>query len=369
MKKRWWMGLAIGAVAVLVCLVPFFHLRNVYAVRSAYTIFRQQNTSIARGQVVDDALILGHNVNLSGHVYEILAVINGNVHVTSSGSADILVDLGGQIFLDHGAHVHQLYHLSLSTPFWNGVLLGGMFALLLWMGMLVLSMGLLLITTIVAWVFQEYTVVPFNILKIFGSHGGNCWFADDRNLSGCQWAFGRNTNSHSSCCSCCCVVRNCWDFGFICCCSLDRRFILARIQSETSRMGKSNDGLWSDVGFLQSSLDWSAFLLYLLADWNRDDSAMVRRSLEEARKTRKSDGILKGVFRNPLLFHAFFNGYLILSYRVEECFSSFVTAVVLGPNRKILAMKDESGKIHRENFHITFPEKIPMIIPPMTSVG
>ncbi|SHK21838.1 hypothetical protein [Alicyclobacillus tolerans] len=165
MKKRWWMGLAIGAVAVLVCLVPFFHLRNVYAVRSAYTIFRQQNTSIARGQVVDDALILGHNVNLSGHVYEILAVINGNVHVTSSGSADILVDLGGQIFLDHGAHVHQLYHLSLSTPFWNGVLLGGMFALLLWMGMLVLSMGLLFITTIVAWVFQEYTVVPFNILK------------------------------------------------------------------------------------------------------------------------------------------------------------------------------------------------------------
>lgn len=164
--KRWQTWITLFFLAVLVFVIPpFVHLQNVYAYRSAHTVVSQQPTTISSRQVIDDALVLGHNVHVAGVVNEALVVIDGDVHLASTARVDIVVDLGGRVYFDPGAHVHEMMHLSLSTPFWNGALFGGVAILLLWCGTFLVSLGLVLIVVAIAWGLRKYAERPLEALE------------------------------------------------------------------------------------------------------------------------------------------------------------------------------------------------------------
>ncbi|MFB5193028.1 hypothetical protein [Alicyclobacillus fastidiosus] len=162
--KRWYIWLSLIVVCILVCLVPFIHVRNALVARDDHSIISQQLTTIPKGQAVADVVIVGNDVRVSGDVYEILVVVNGNIHLTSSARAGIVVDLGGAIQEEPGAHVNALYHASLSTPFWNGIFVGGMLALLVWGGLLVISIVLVLLSVIVTIGLRNHIQMPLKIL-------------------------------------------------------------------------------------------------------------------------------------------------------------------------------------------------------------
>src|SRR5579875_1341153 len=125
------------------------------ATNNEEAIVSQQATTIQKDQIVEDVVVLGHDVTVSGDVSEILVVIDGNIHLTSTSRTGIAVDLGGNIIQDTGAHVNAVYHASLTTPFWNGALFGGTFVLLLWVGMLAVSIGLVILSALICFAFRH----------------------------------------------------------------------------------------------------------------------------------------------------------------------------------------------------------------------
>ena len=163
--KHWQTWITLLFLAVLVCFVPFMHLQNVYAYRSAHTIVSQQPTTISNKEVIDDALVLGHNVHVTGVVNEALVVINGDVHLASTARADVVVDLGGHVYSEPGAHVNEMIHLSLSTPFWNGAMFGGVAVLLIWCGTFLVSLGLVLVLVAIAWGLRTHAEKPLETLE------------------------------------------------------------------------------------------------------------------------------------------------------------------------------------------------------------
>lgn len=163
--KRWlmWTGLAI--LVLLLCLIPFLHFQNVYAYRSAHTIISRHATFIRNGQVIDDAFVLGHNVQVAGNVNEMIVVIDGDIHLLSTARTDVVVDLGGRVAFAPGAHVNKFIHISLRTPFWNGALVGVVAVLLLWGGTFLVSVGLALVAVAMAWGLRSDIQTPLQLLE------------------------------------------------------------------------------------------------------------------------------------------------------------------------------------------------------------
>lgn len=125
------------------------------AATSAEALFRQQPTTIEQGQVVEDAVVVGHDVTVDGEVSEVLLVINGDVHLSKNSRSGIVIDIGGVIRQDQGAHVNAVYHASLDTPFWNGALFGGTFMILIWFLMLAVSIGLVIVAILIGFAFRR----------------------------------------------------------------------------------------------------------------------------------------------------------------------------------------------------------------------
>lgn len=136
-----------------------------YAATYREAIVSQQTTTVPRGQFVEDVVVLGHDVTVSGDVSEILVVIDGNIHLTSTSRSGIVVDLGGRIRQDPGARVNAVYHVSLMTPFWNGALFGGTFVLLLWAAMLALSIGLVILSVLVCFALRHQIHAPLHSIE------------------------------------------------------------------------------------------------------------------------------------------------------------------------------------------------------------
>lgn len=162
--KRWWNWLGIVFIVAVVTVIPLVHLRNVVAVRKTDTLISQQTTAIQSGQDIADVLVIGHNVRVSGNVYELLFVVNGDIQLESTARTDVVIDLGGQVHAAPGARVNQLIHVSLTTPFWNGTIVGGLLAALIWGGFLFLSIVMVLLSVIVTWVLRNRLDFPLQTL-------------------------------------------------------------------------------------------------------------------------------------------------------------------------------------------------------------
>lgn len=117
---------------------------------SREALVSERSTLIPQNESVEDVLVLGHNVTVAGRVSEILIVLDGNVHLKSHSDTRLVVDVGGTVTQERGAHVNAMYHFSLNTPFWNGALFGVTFALLAWAVMLAVSVGLVILAVLVA---------------------------------------------------------------------------------------------------------------------------------------------------------------------------------------------------------------------------
>lgn len=128
------------------------------------SILSSKPVSVHRGEVIEDVVVVGNNVEVSGDVYEALLVLNGNVHLKSTARVGVLVDLGGTIQKDPGAHVNAEYTVSSRFPFWNSVLLGSGMVLMVWAVRVVLSVALLLIPVLLAFVLRKWIEPPTNII-------------------------------------------------------------------------------------------------------------------------------------------------------------------------------------------------------------
>lgn len=128
-------------------------------------LISHNNTVIPKGQTVEDVLVLGHDVTVAGDVSRILVVIDGNIHLTSTSRTDIVVDLGGVIQEDSGALVNALYHAPLVTPFWNGALFGGTLLLLVWAGMLAVSIGFVILSGLICLGFRSRVDAPVQLIQ------------------------------------------------------------------------------------------------------------------------------------------------------------------------------------------------------------
>ncbi len=163
--NRWltWSGLTL--LILLLCLIPFLHFQNVYAYRSAHTIISRHATFIRNGQVIDDAFVLGHNVQVAGTVNEMIVVMDGNIRLLSTALTDVIVDLGGRVEFAPGAHANKLIHISLRTPFWNGALVGVVAVLFLWGGIFLVTVGLGLLAVAMAWGLRSDLQAPLQMLE------------------------------------------------------------------------------------------------------------------------------------------------------------------------------------------------------------
>lgn len=128
------------------------------------SILSTKPVSVHRGEVIEDVVVVGNNVEVSGDVYEALLVLNGNVHLKSTARVGVLVDFGGTIQKDPGAHVNAEYAVSSRFPFWNRVLLGSGMVLIVWAVRVVLSVALLLIPVLLAFVLRKWIEPSVNII-------------------------------------------------------------------------------------------------------------------------------------------------------------------------------------------------------------
>lgn len=115
----------------------------------------ERATTIPQNESVEDMLVLGHNVDVRGTVSEILVVFQGDVTLEPSSHTHLVVNIGGRINQKPGAQVDGLYHASLKSPFWGGVAIGGLLAVLTWMGMLAVSVALVVLASLLALAFRS----------------------------------------------------------------------------------------------------------------------------------------------------------------------------------------------------------------------
>ncbi|KPV40756.1 hypothetical protein [Alicyclobacillus ferrooxydans] len=154
--NRWFGRLLVVVLFATAFLLPVLMYRpQVQAatqgrMTSAETLVTESPTVIPKNEQVEDVLVLGHNVTVEGKVTEILVVLDGNVHLGPNSYTGIVFDLGGSITQSRGAHVGAMYHVRLNTPFWNGALFGVTVSLLVWAGMLAVSVALVLLAVLCA---------------------------------------------------------------------------------------------------------------------------------------------------------------------------------------------------------------------------
>ena len=128
-------------------------------------IFSQSATLIAKGKSVQDVVVVGNNALILGHVAETVVVINGNVHLGPDARVETVIDIGGSITREAGAQVGDMLSVTLSSALRNSMLIGGVFALVLWVSQLTLSVGLVVIPTLLTIVFKKWLVTPLSYVE------------------------------------------------------------------------------------------------------------------------------------------------------------------------------------------------------------
>lgn len=118
MKKQ------IKLFTALFTLILLFTCSSTISAES--TIIRDEPTTFPAGKTIDNIIIYGHDVKVSGHVKTSIIVVNGDLEIT--GKANIhgyILVLGGKIHQTKGANVPpEVIQLDFQNESLNGLLLG-----------------------------------------------------------------------------------------------------------------------------------------------------------------------------------------------------------------------------------------------------
>ena len=163
--KRLWSLICLSLLACLLSSLPLFPASRVLAMSQSQTLLEHHAMSIAKGQSIEDALVLGHHAIVAGSVRKMIVVVDGNLTLLPTSKTDIAIDLGGRLTIDPGARVRKILHLSLASPFWNGLFVGVLIGLLLWCGWFLLSVGGGIVTIGLAWMLQKNLAAPLRLLE------------------------------------------------------------------------------------------------------------------------------------------------------------------------------------------------------------
>jgi hypothetical protein len=163
--RRWRSQVFASLISCVMFFLLFVPVPAAFAVSYGKRVVSQQETRIPKGTIVEDAVVLGHDVNVAGTVSEILVVVNGNVQLAPSAKAGIVVDIGGTITQDTGASTEGMYQFSLGSHFWNGVLFGASGAFFIWIGMLAVSMIGVLVSVLLSFVLRTRNEIPLATLE------------------------------------------------------------------------------------------------------------------------------------------------------------------------------------------------------------
>ncbi|WP_258110587.1 hypothetical protein [Alicyclobacillus sp. SP_1] len=147
-------------------LIGIASLANTPAAHAAFkdSILSVNPVVVNRGEAIKDVAVIGHNVVISGDVYEALLVVNGNVRLTPTARVGVLVDFGGTVETAPGAQVHAEYTVSWGSPFWNSVLLGSGLVLLVWAFRMAFSAALLAVPLLLSIVLGKWLDRPADVI-------------------------------------------------------------------------------------------------------------------------------------------------------------------------------------------------------------
>ncbi|WP_026974654.1 hypothetical protein [Alicyclobacillus contaminans] len=120
---------------------------------------------IPAGEKAEDVLVIGNNATVSGTVTDTIVVLQGTVHLTSTARVDTVINVGGQVTEDPGAHVGAVYTLAFTQPFLNSLSLGVAMVVALWAVRLALSAALVAVPTVLALLVQARLHAPVSYLE------------------------------------------------------------------------------------------------------------------------------------------------------------------------------------------------------------
>ncbi|WP_407312757.1 hypothetical protein [Desulfosporosinus sp. SB140] len=100
------------------------------------------------GHSVDSVFALSTDAHISGSVKEVVLVINGDIYLEPTAQADLVIDLGGQVFNPANVTANTgIFRLSLTPQFVNQLFIGLAMILGLWLARLIISvLGIVLLT-------------------------------------------------------------------------------------------------------------------------------------------------------------------------------------------------------------------------------
>ena len=173
---KWWLlggsGVAkiIMGVGVLLGLLMFsFGTSTPTAFAAANspstTAMKPATTVIPLGKVVDHVVVVGHDVVVEGRVTDTVLAIDGNILLGPHSQTDLVIDLGGAIRTVPSAQTHAMYAVSMTSPFRNSLLVGGVLLLVLWGGWVAFSVALVAIPLVGAFIFRPWLEVPLEQLR------------------------------------------------------------------------------------------------------------------------------------------------------------------------------------------------------------
>lgn len=120
------------------------------------TLLRHANTVIGPNQVVEEVVVVGHDVTVEGTVTDNLIVINGNIHLTETAKTGLVMDIGGQVTTSHGAKVRNVVSLWFRGPFQNSLAVGSVGLLVVWVIRIIISAFVLVMPVIVSFLIKPW---------------------------------------------------------------------------------------------------------------------------------------------------------------------------------------------------------------------
>ncbi len=126
-------------------------------VSAASTIISHKATVVPQDKKVDNVIVYGKDVKLDGHVQTAVIVVDGSLTIKEHAKLDgyVLV-LGGDIYQEQGADVpDEIFHLNFNDRSLNSLLLGGLTVAGISLFKLVLSLFILLLTFLIAYLGEQ----------------------------------------------------------------------------------------------------------------------------------------------------------------------------------------------------------------------
>ncbi|MCL6601086.1 MAG: hypothetical protein K6T81_20485, partial [Alicyclobacillus macrosporangiidus] len=128
-------------------------------------VVSRQAVNIPQGEVAEDVLVIGNDATVSGVVYDNLVVVGGDIHLTGTARAGVVIDLGGHLTQDPGAHANAVFTLSFRQPFLNSLAIGSALVVAVWALRLALSAGLVALPVIVSVVLRSHLAGPVSYME------------------------------------------------------------------------------------------------------------------------------------------------------------------------------------------------------------